>query len=77
MVTFSVTSAVGAPLTGSVRVQENDGSGSCTVPATAGGCEIRFGSLGRRSVTATYLGDAVHLPSPSGAELHDVQLLSQ
>jgi hypothetical protein len=77
MVTFSVTSAVGAPLTGSVRVQENDGSGSCTVSAAAGGCEIRFGSLGRQSVTATYLGDAVHLPSQSGAELHDVQLLSQ
>jgi hypothetical protein len=74
VVQFTVTSAIGQPLTGTVTVRENEGSGTCSAPATVGGCEIRFTGLGGRSLTATYEGDDVHEPSTSALEFHEVQL---
>lgn len=75
-VRFSAVSSVDAPLTGTVVVQE-DGGGSCFAPASAGSCDLAFRALGRRTVTATYQGDPVHLSSESAEEPHDVQLLAQ
>ncbi len=76
VVQFTVTSAIGQPLTGTVTVRENEGSGTCSAPATAGSCEIRFTGLGGRSLTAAYEGDDVHDPSTSALELHEVQLFA-
>jgi hypothetical protein len=75
-VTFSSVSSVGAPLTGTVVVRE-DGGGTCSAPVGVGTCNLGFRALGRRTVTATYQGDPVHLPSESAEEPHDVQLLAQ
>jgi hypothetical protein len=76
VVAFQVTSAVGQPTGGSVTVRENEGSGTCTAPVAVGSCPIRFSGLGRRSLTATYSGDAIFEASTSAAEPHDVQLLA-
>ncbi|MGH7517854.1 MAG: hypothetical protein ACREOC_10345 [Gemmatimonadales bacterium] len=67
-VAFSVTSLVGATPEGTVTVQEVEGSGSCTAPATAGSCEIRFGGLGSErssppSMVTRFTSRARHRPS--------------
>jgi hypothetical protein len=74
-VAFRVTSLVGGTPEGTVTVQEVEGGGSCTAPAAVGRCEIRFGGLGSRTLVATFSGDAVHEPSSSPPETHEVQLL--
>jgi hypothetical protein len=76
-VAFSVTSAVGQPLTGTVTIREVEGSSTCTVPATAGICgDFRFSGLGTRTLVATYDGDAIHDASSSEPETHQVQLFA-
>jgi adhesin/invasin len=75
-VAFSVQSAIGQPLGGTVTVRENEGRGICSAPVAAGSCAIWMSGVGRRTLTATYEGDAVHEASSSAAEPHDVQLFA-
>jgi DNA-binding beta-propeller fold protein YncE len=68
VVNFSVTSTSGTP-TGSVTV--SDGVDSCTGTVAAGACTITLTTLGTRTLTATYAGDA-NFTGSSGTELHQV-----
>ena len=71
-VAFTVTSAVGMP-TGDVVVNADTGE-SCTaaLSAGAGSCEITFASVGARTLTASYVGDANYPSGDSAVELHTV-----
>ncbi len=76
VVAFQVSSSVAGPLTGTVTVRENEGTGSCSASVAAGSCELQFSGLGARSLTATYAGDAIHEASVSVPEPHEVQLFA-
>jgi hypothetical protein len=71
MVSFSVTSAGGAP-TGNVTVTASGGSESCTGTVAAGSCTITLSAAGARTLTATYGGDANFQGSTSAGEPHSV-----
>ncbi|MEO8294602.1 MAG: Ig-like domain repeat protein [Gemmatimonadota bacterium] len=60
---------IGGGLTGDVTV--TDGVDSCSVPASAGTCTIALTTVGSRTLTATYAGDAGH-SSSSDTENHVV-----
>ena len=68
-VQFSVTSAGGTP-TGDVTV--GDGTVSCTATVAAGHCALTFTTLGAKTLTARYAGDANFAPSVSAGESHQV-----
>jgi len=68
VVNFTVTSASGAP-TGNVTV--SDGVDSCTGTVAAGTCTITLTTVGARTLTATYAGDA-NFNGSSDTEAHMV-----
>ena len=73
-VTVSYTVTVNAPGTGTPtgNVTVTDGVDSCTATVAAGSCSVAFSTLGARSLTATYAGDASFNSSVSAAEAHQV-----
>jgi hypothetical protein len=73
MVNYTVTvnpPGAGTP-TGNVTV--TDGTVSCTAAVAAGGCSLTFTSVGSKTLTATYSGDANFNTSTSTSEPHSVQ----
>ncbi len=68
VVNFSVTPTSGTP-TGSVTV--SDGVDSCTGTVESGICTITLTTLGTRTLTATYAGDA-NFNGSNDTELHQV-----
>jgi len=56
-VTVSVTSAWGTP-TGTISITGADTN--CTITLPAGSCNVTFTSIGSKTLTATYNGDAEH-----------------
>ena len=72
-VTFTVVpSAAGGPApSGNVTV--TDGVNSCSATATAGGCTLALNTMGARTLTATFSGDAFNRQSnPSAPVSHTV-----
>jgi YVTN family beta-propeller protein/predicted outer membrane repeat protein len=69
-VQYSVTSGTSVTPTGNVTV--TDGSQSCTATVAAGQCTLTFVSVGSKSLTAAYAGDAAFTGSTSAAEAHQV-----
>ena len=73
-VNYSVTSNVGgAPtVTGNVTITVNDASGdTCTASVAAGTCNLTLTTLGSKTLTATYSGDA-NFNGSSDTEAHEV-----
>jgi hypothetical protein len=68
-VTFSVTGPGGTP-TGNVTV--SDGVESCVGTAAAGTCDLTLTTVGGRTLTATYVGDANYTGSASLTAPHTV-----
>jgi hypothetical protein len=66
---FQVNSESDVP-TGNVTV--SDGHDSCTATVAVGECDIVFTSPGDKTLTATYSGDLMCLPSTSAAVTHTV-----
>ena len=66
-VVFTVVSAGGTP-TGLVNV--TDGVTSCSASVAVGTCSLAFPTVGTRSITATYVGDANFAGSASSGESH-------
>ena len=67
----AVTSPGGGTPTGNVTVV--DGTDSCTGTAAAGNCSFTFTSVGVKTLTATYAGDANFNTSSSATEGHAVR----
>jgi CSLREA domain-containing protein len=61
----NVTSPGGGTPTGNVQV--TDGVDSCTGTVAAGQCQVALNTLGARTLTATYQGDANYNASPPSA----------
>jgi len=61
-VTYTVGALGGMP-TGNVTV--SDGANTCTATVAAGACTITFATLGTKTLTATYAGDANFIGSTS------------
>jgi hypothetical protein len=68
-VEYSVTSAGGTP-TGNVTV--SDGTVGCVGTVAAGSCTLTFTTVGTRTLTATYAGDANYNSSVSTGVAHTV-----
>jgi len=68
-VNYTVTSTGGTP-TGNVTV--SDGVVSCNAPAGAGSCPLTFLTIGPKTITATYPGDANFSGSVSVGASHTV-----
>jgi hypothetical protein len=68
-VTFTVTGPGGTP-TGNVTV--SDGVDSCIGTAAAGTCNLILTTVGARTLTATYAGDASYSGGASAGEPHAV-----
>ncbi|MFZ5821757.1 MAG: sortase [Chloroflexota bacterium] len=68
--TVAVTAPGSGAPTGNVTV--TDGADSCTAPAAAGTCNITFTSIGAKTLTASYAGDANFSASTSVDESHQV-----
>ncbi len=65
-VAYSVSHLAGtAPLTGTVTV--GDGVDSCSAPVAAGQCSMALSTLGARTLTASYSGDANYRASSATA----------
>ncbi len=62
-VAVSAPGSLGVPLTGNVTV--SDGTSQCTAAVSAGQCDVMFTSVGAKSLTATYAGDANYNGSAS------------
>jgi LPXTG-site transpeptidase (sortase) family protein len=73
-VTVNYTVAVTAPGSGTPtgNVTVTDGVDSCTGTVAAGSCSITFTSIGAKTLTATYAGDADFNGSTSASEPHTV-----
>lgn len=69
-VTVNAPGAVGAALTGNVTV--SDGTDSCTAAVSAGTCNLTSTTLGAKTITATYAGDANYNGSTSSGVPHTV-----
>jgi LPXTG-site transpeptidase (sortase) family protein len=69
-VKFTVTPATSGTPTGNVTV--SDGVNSCVGTVASGSCSLTLNTLGARSLTATYAGDANFNSSVSAAEAHTV-----
>jgi len=78
MVNYTVAVAApgaGTPA-GNVVITVNDGSGAtCSASVAAGGCQITFNSVGAKTITATYAGDANYNGSVD-TEAHQVNAAS-
>ena len=72
-VEYSVTSLGGTP-TGDVTV--SDGVDSCMATVAAGQCDLTLTTVGARTLTATYVGDANFDGSASAGEAHTVNGLA-
>ena len=70
-VAFAV-SGPGAPPTGTVTVVAEFTGETCTADVAVGACTLVFHGDGPRGLTASYSGDATHLPSDSVPVTHDV-----
>jgi len=70
-VAFTVTSAAGTP-TGNVTVNADSGE-SCIATVVAGSCQITFSTVGAKTLTASYAGDANFDVSDSADEDHTVK----
>jgi hypothetical protein len=68
-VTYSVTSPVATP-TGLVTV--SDGVDSCVASVGAGSCSVSLSTVGPRTLTASYAGDANFNPATSAGVAHQV-----
>ena len=73
-VTVNYTVAVVAPGTGTPtgNVTVSDGVNSCTGTVAAGSCAVALSTLGNRTLTATYAGDAAFNGSTSAGVPHTV-----
>ncbi|MEQ1642262.1 MAG: Ig-like domain repeat protein [Pyrinomonadaceae bacterium] len=60
--------------TGTVTVNGGAGGGSCSAPVAAGSCQVTPTTIGVKSVTATYNGDANFNPSTSTPVNHTVNV---
>ena len=70
--TVAVSSPGAGTPTGNVVITVNDGSGAtCTASVAAGGCQITFNTVGTKTITATYSGDAAYNGSVD-TEAHQV-----
>ena len=68
--TVSVTAPGAGTPTGNVTV--TDGADSCTGTVAAGACSLALSTVGARTLTATYAGDAGFTGSSSGGAPHSV-----
>ena len=68
-VSYTVTSPLGTP-TGIVTV--SDGVSSCTASVAAGACVLKLTTVGLRTLTAVYAGDADFNGSTSAGVAHTV-----
>jgi hypothetical protein len=75
-VAYTVTSTAGSP-SGSVTVNANGGSQTCTAAIAAGSCGLTFATGGRKTLTATYAGDANFANSTSAPQTQQVDLSAQ
>ncbi|HMX24411.1 MAG TPA: Ig-like domain repeat protein [Blastocatellia bacterium] len=69
-VTVNVPGAPVVAMTGNVTV--SDGTQSCTAAVSAGTCSIAFNSIGAKTLTAVYAGDANYNGSTSADAPHQV-----
>ncbi len=69
-VTYTVTPQAGGTPTGNVTV--SDGVNSCVGTAAAGSCNVALTTVGNRTLTATYAGDANFTGSVSPGASHTV-----
>ncbi len=67
-VTYSVTGAFGnSPTAPTGNVTVSDGTDSCTASVATGQCNVTFRTVGAKTITATYAGDANFNASPASA----------
>jgi hypothetical protein len=69
----AVTVTGGNPVPGGTVTISGGGNAGCSFPLSMGmgSCKMSFPNLGQKTLTASYSGDSLHLPS-SDTEIHDV-----
>ncbi|GIW08788.1 MAG: hypothetical protein KatS3mg060_3593 [Dehalococcoidia bacterium] len=72
LVQFAVSTALGPP-SGTVVVQASSGE-TCSAPVAAGGCQLVFATVGARSISAEFQGNAFFVASTSPGRVHVVQV---